>query len=113
MSKLRHKIILLVVCLISIIAVEARSENFGTWIEFEFRKDFTKNLSFSISPELRFQDQFNLDEYFVQGKLSYDVLSFLSVAGIYRIGTEIKKEREPELQSYSFRCKGISGCRKV
>lgn len=92
MNKFIYIIFLLFALLASGIAVEAKTENFGTWIELEFRKDITKNLNFSISPELRFQDQFELDEYFIQGKLEYDVFSFLSIAGIYRIGTEIKKK---------------------
>lgn len=70
----------------------AKTEKFGTWIELEFRKDFLKKFSFSIVPELRFQDQFQLDEYMIQGKLSYDVFPFLSLAGTYRVGTEIKNK---------------------
>lgn len=70
----------------------AKTEKFGTWIELEFRKDFLKDFSFSLVPELRFQDQFQLDEYMVQGKLSYDVFSFLSFAGTYRVGAEVKNK---------------------
>ncbi|MBW6534883.1 MAG: DUF2490 domain-containing protein [Mariniphaga sp.] len=70
----------------------SKTEKFGTWIELEFRKDFLKKFSFSIVPELRFQDQFQLDEYMVQGKLSYDVFSFFSLAGTYRVGIEIKNK---------------------
>ncbi len=71
--------------------VGAKTEKFGTWIELEFRKDFMKQFSFSVVPEFRFQDQFNLDEYMIQGKLEYEPFSFLSLAGTYRLGTEIKK----------------------
>lgn len=75
-----------------VITAQAKTEKFGTWIELEFRKDFLENFSFSLVPEIRFQDQFKVDEYMIQGKLSYDVFSFLSVAGTYRLGTEIKNK---------------------
>jgi hypothetical protein len=92
MKGLKH--VLLVLCLVvaGINYVQAKTDKFGTWIELEFRKDFLKQFSFSISPELRFQDQFNLDEYMIQGKLEYEPFRFLSVAGSYRLGKEIKKK---------------------
>lgn len=72
--------------------VQAKTDNFGTWFELEFRKDFLKQFSFSLVPEFRFQDQFKLDEYMIQGKLAYSPFSFLSIAGTYRLGTEIKNK---------------------
>jgi hypothetical protein len=90
MKKLQ--IIFIFILLINSFHSVAKTERFGTWLEFEIRKDFLKNFAFSITPELRFQDQFNLDEYMVQGKLSYQPLQFLSLAGSYRLGTEIKSK---------------------
>ena len=72
--------------------VFAKTEKFGTWMELEFRKDFLERFSFSITPKLRFQDQFQLNEYMAQGKLSYDVFPFFSLSGTYRVGTEIKNK---------------------
>ena len=60
-------------------------------MEFEFRKDFLKNFYFSVIPELRFQDEFSLDEYMIQGKLAWSPVKFLTLAGTYRVGTEVKK----------------------
>lgn len=84
---------LLAICLITTgtFIAQAKTDKFGTWIELEFRKDFLKQFSVSIVPEFRFQDQFNLDEYMIQGKLEYEPFKFLSLAGTYRLGTEIKK----------------------
>lgn len=83
---------LIFILLASSLFSHGKTEKFGTWMEFEFRKDFLKNFSFSITPELRFQDQFNLDEYLVQGKLAWSPVKFLSLAGSYRIGTEVKNK---------------------
>jgi hypothetical protein len=80
----------------------AKTEKFGTWIEMEIRKDFLRKFSFSLIPELRFQDQFKLDEYMVQGQLSYDVFSFLSLAGTYRIGTEIKSKKNVSYSRFAL-----------
>jgi hypothetical protein len=82
--------IFILILLLANIQSIAKTEKYGTWFELEFRKDFLKNFAFSITPEFRFQDQFNLDEYMVQGKLSWQPVKFLSFAGSYRLGTEIK-----------------------
>jgi hypothetical protein len=88
MKKLRNIIIFFL--LTTSIHSVAKTERFGTWLELEFRKDFLDKFSFSLTPEFRFQDQFNLDEYMIQGKLSWQPLKYLSLAGSYRLGTEIK-----------------------
>lgn len=95
---------LLIVCLLASgnFIAQAKTERFGTWVELELRKDFLKQFSFSIVPELRFQDQFNLDEYMIQGKLRYDPFSFLSVAGTYRLGTEIKNKENLNYNRFAF-----------
>lgn len=102
MSKIKYISLLLITLIICSITVHAKTEKFGTWIELEFRKDITKKLNFSISPEFRLQDRFNLDEYFVQGEISYDLLKFLSVSGIYRIGTEVKKKGNLNYNKLAF-----------
>ncbi len=82
--------ILIFILLLASFQSIAKTEKFGTWFELEFRKDFLKDFAFSITPEFRFQDQFNLDEYLVQGKLAWRPVNFLTLAGSYRLGTEIK-----------------------
>lgn len=89
---MKRFLLIIILFLVGTYAGFAKTEKFGTWIELEFRKDFLKKISFSIVPELRLQDQFQLDEYMVQGKLSYDVFPFLSFAGIYRVGAEVKNK---------------------
>jgi hypothetical protein len=88
----KGQIILILILLTNSFQSIAKTERFGTWLEFEVRKDFLNNFAFSLTPEFRFQDQFNLDEYMIQGKLSYQPLKFLSLAGSYRLGTEIKSK---------------------
>lgn len=96
-----HKI-LIFIAIFFVLSANAKTEKFGTWIELEFRKDFLKKFSFSIVPELRLQDQFQVDEYMVQGKLSYDVFSFLSFAGTYRVGAEVKKKGNVSYSRYAL-----------
>jgi hypothetical protein len=99
---MRRVILLIAIFILSATAAQANTEKFGTWIELEFRKDFLEKFSFSIVPELRFQDHFQLDEYMVQGKLSFDVFSFLSIAGTYRVGTEIKNKGNVSYSRYAL-----------
>lgn len=99
---MRRIILLIAVFIFPATAAQATTEKFGTWIELEFRKDFLDKFSFSIVPELRFQDQFKLNEYMVQGKLSYDVFSFLSISGTYRLGTEVKNKGNVSYSRYAL-----------
>jgi hypothetical protein len=85
-----------------LLPVQAKTDKFGTWIEFEFEKEFLKRFAFSIAPEFRFQDQLHLDEYMVQGKLSYEPFSFLTMAGSYRLRTEVKKKDNHRLSRIAF-----------
>lgn len=96
-----HKLLLFAAVFL-VFSAHAKTEKFGTWIELEFRKDFLKRFAFSITPELRLQDQFNPDEYLVQAKLTADPFSFLSLAGAYRVGTEIKNKGNEKYHRYAF-----------
>ena len=68
----------------------ARTESFGTWIELTFTKKFLKDFEFSFIPEFRLQDNFKLDEYILEGKLSYEPVKFLDLAASYRYNTNIR-----------------------
>jgi hypothetical protein len=98
----KGQIILILILLTNSFQSIAKTERFGTWLEFEVRKDFLNNFAFSLTPEFRFQDQFNLDEYMIQGKLSYQPLKFLSLAGSYRLGTEIKSKGNVNYSRIAF-----------
>jgi len=67
-----------------------KTEKFGTWIELEFRKDFFERFAFSLSPEIRLQDNFSPDEFLLQGQLSYEPISLFEFAAAYRVNTERK-----------------------
>ncbi|WP_346857775.1 DUF2490 domain-containing protein [uncultured Draconibacterium sp.] len=87
--------ILIIVAVLSFGKVSAKTENFGTWIELEFTKEFLKRFEFSIIPDFRFQDDFSLDKYQFDARLGYTPLDFLEVAAAYRIKTNVKnKENE-------------------
>jgi hypothetical protein len=79
-----------------------KTERFGTWIELEFRKDFLERFSFSLSPEIRLQDQFKPDEFLLQGKLSYEPISLIKFAAAYRVNTERKKRGNVTFYRYAF-----------
>ena len=83
-------------------SLKAQTENFNTWIEFEFAKEFIDKLEFSITPEFRLEDQFRLDEYMIQGKLTYEPFSFLDLAGAYRINTEVKNKGNETYYRWAF-----------
>ena len=88
---MKRFLILIITILFSFTTVFAKTEKFGTWIEFTLTKKITKKLEFSFSPEFRLQDDFTLDEYNLDGKLAYKPWKFLDFAATYRIKTNIKK----------------------
>lgn len=51
---------------------------------------------------LGLQDQFKPDEYLLQAKLTANPFSFLSPAGVYRIGKEIKNKGNEKYHRYAF-----------
>lgn len=89
MKRLLFSGILLIVC---INTVFARTESFGTWIEFTIKKEFLKDFEFSFIPEFRLKDDFTLDEYILEGKLGYEPFKFLEFAASYRYNTNIKNK---------------------
>ena len=66
--------------------------NFRTWFEFEISKKVVKDLDFSFIPEIRFNSDFSVDEYILEGKLNYEPFRFLELAGSYRYNTEVKNK---------------------
>lgn len=92
--------ILLIV--LSSIVVQAKTKQFGTWVELEFSKSFFKDFEFSVVPEIRFQDDFSVDEYMVDGVLSYEPLKFLKFSAAYRINTNVKKKEDETMRRLAF-----------
>lgn len=76
--------------LIGITSVVAKTEKFGTWIEIELTKKFLKKFEISLIPDVRLQDDFTVDKYQFDAKLSFEPFKFLNLAGAYRIKTNVK-----------------------
>jgi hypothetical protein len=87
----------------------SQTKKFGTWIEFEFNKKIIKDLEFSFIPEVRFNDNFSVDEYILEGKLNYELFKFLELAGSYRYNTEIKDNQNEIAHSAVFNITGKTG----
>ncbi len=89
---MKRKVFLLFILLISFSSLKAKTDKFGTWIELEFTKEFSKKWEFSVIPEFRFQDDFSIDEYIFEGKLAYKPYKFLELATSYRYNTNVKNK---------------------
>lgn len=89
--------------------VFSKDQKFGTWIEFEFNKKIVKHLEFSLIPEMRFKDQYNLDEYIFEGKLSYEPFKYMELAGAFRYNTKIKNKGNEISKSAVFDVTGKTG----
>ena len=99
---MKRLILFLVILLLLPVAFQVKAQDFGTWIELEFEKEFLKDFEFSLVSELRMENQFELNEYLWEGKLTYKPLSFLSLESSYRLGTEIKKDKNQSYTRFAF-----------
>ena len=99
--KLKGLVLLLALSLIALSSY-SKTKKFGTWVELEFSKEFLNKFEVSFIPEIRFQDDFTVDEYMFDGKLSYSPLDFLDLAAIYRINTNVKKNENETLGRFAF-----------
>lgn len=62
-----------------------------------------EKLKISLSPELRFDEGFELDKYVVEGELNYSPIKLISIEGSYRfIGKQRKKKGTEYLHRYAF-----------
>ncbi len=67
-----------------------------TWIETDFSAKITENFEFTLSPELRFNEGWDLKEYFIEPSLEYSINKYLKFSGGYRLGYNINKKDERE-----------------
>jgi hypothetical protein len=88
--------------LFSNLKLAAQTENFNTWIEVEFKKEFLRDISFSLSPEIRLEDQFKVEGYLFQAKLDYDIFKFPKLFAAYRINTEVKNKGNETYYRWAF-----------
>jgi len=99
---MKRLLLFIFIFLIGFSIAQAKTEEFGTWIELTFTKKFLKDFEFSIIPELRLQDDFTIDEYIFEGKLGYDPFKFLGFAAAYRLNTNVKNNEDEISHSAVF-----------
>ncbi|MBN2634676.1 MAG: DUF2490 domain-containing protein [Prolixibacteraceae bacterium] len=83
---------LLLIIFLFIYSAGFSQKNFGTWIELELNKEIVNDVEISFVPEIRFDENFSVDEYIFEGKLGYEPFKFVGFAGSYRYNTEIKNK---------------------
>lgn len=98
--------IFILILLLSTSVVYAKTDKFGTWLEFELTKTFLKNFEFSIIPDVRLQDDFTVDKYQFDAKLGYEPFKFLSFAAAYRIKTNVKDKGNVTTNRFVFDVSG-------
>ena len=103
---MKQRFFLLFLLLILFTSIQAKTKKFGTWFEIEFTKEFFKKWEFSVIPEFRFEDDFSLDEYIFEGKLSYEPFKFLELSSSYRLNTNVKKSGNEISQGVVFDISG-------
>ncbi|MBT3244637.1 MAG: DUF2490 domain-containing protein [Bacteroidetes bacterium] len=78
--------------LIPIKKTEAQTNNFYTWTEFNIQKKIAKGFTLSLSPEIRFHNDFSVDEVFAELGLQYRLVKYLKIAANYRLTNNIKSD---------------------
>ncbi len=84
MRSRRYSVILLV--FLTAQAIYSQSRDFGIWYGINTEYPLKKKLEIDLSTMLRtFSDASRIDEFFLEGGLSYKVSKYLSLAASYRI----------------------------
>jgi hypothetical protein len=91
---------------LGIFAGQAKTKKFGTWVELEISKEFLKKFEFAFIPEIRFQDDFTVDEYLFDSQLSFKPAKFISLAATYRLNTNVKKNDNETTSRFAFDATG-------
>lgn len=78
--------LLFILCFISVISA-AQDNDAGLWLSYKMQSDFTKKLSWSLAPEVRFQNNISeVGSYFADAGLDYSLPGPWSVSLTYRTG---------------------------
>ncbi|MBN1819158.1 MAG: DUF2490 domain-containing protein [Prolixibacteraceae bacterium] len=99
---MNKKLIILFLIILVVNQVQAKTKNFGTWVEAEFSKKIFKKLEFSFKPEVRFQDDFSVDEYMFDGQLTLKAAKFLRLAGAYRYNIDVRNKGNETYHRFAF-----------
>lgn len=67
-----------------------------TWFEIEVEKDIGDKLEVSFSPEIRFKEGMELNEYFFEPAVRYDFNDYFSLGANYRFGNNLNKDGESQ-----------------
>lgn len=91
-----YLIIFLLLFLNSNIYAQETKNQTETRTSFTLSTKPVKRLKLSFSPELRFNDSFSLDKYFLEGKASYSFSKYLSFDAGYRLYGNKKENKETD-----------------
>ncbi len=65
-----------------------------TYFETEISGELFKNIEISLSPQVRFREEFDLKEYLFDAGADYKISKYLSLGTSYRLGTNISRDDE-------------------
>lgn len=99
---MKRNVLLVLFVITSILSSHAKTERFGTWLEFELSKRLWKKMELSFIPDIRFQDDFTIDKYQFDAKLSYEPINFFEFSAAYRVKTNVKKKENEVTQRLVF-----------
>lgn len=103
---MKKVLFLLILILAGPVVLTAKTKQFGTWMEFEFSKEIFKKFELSFIPEIRLQDDFTVDEYLFDGKLSYEPVKWLNLAAAFRVNTNVKTKGNETSKRFVFDASG-------
>jgi len=101
-QKLKRIICLLCMSLLSI-PVWSQEKDFGIWYGADIKHEILKNLNIEVSAMLRtFRNAGKTEQIFIEAGPDYKINDFLSVAGSYRLTSNLEDDERYHLQHKLF-----------
>lgn len=98
MSLSRNLGILLILILMqqTTLCAQDIENNYQTRTLAEVSFEPLKNFKINLLPELRFEEDFTLDKYLIEGEVVYKAKKFLSLGASYRFGGNLREDKDTE-----------------
>ena len=85
------------------VTAQTTVNEYKTWTEIKISTKISKKIRIHLAPEVRFNEDFSIDKYFIETGVRYELLDFLLLGAAYRfIGNKRETKDTEYLHRFAF-----------